>query len=427
MYYKLKKFFLIVIIATLLISSGCSNIHEKVNNKNSKENYISQNENNTIYEPIIKNKNIAYLDNFKYKTIELPSSCNTIGSLVVSGNFVFFTGGSNKPASSSPPCLTYIEKLFSYNIKSGEITNIAQINNGFAQIDWVDANKDWIVYREINSEYGGPVRICAINRNNGHKKIVIDNDKGKCTGITSQHLYNLNLYGNFLVVPDFSLKVTKRDKNGKIKEGMIDNSISIVDLLTNKRDVIFSKSSPINMSGAIFSTSVNSSYLVFNYAEGGLQTIYLYDFNKKVLKKLLNVALESDPQGSNKNYLMSTVVLTEDNNIIYSCPADKENSDFETVIAPISDIHKVKRLFRNTPDYYLMWPRHEPKNYIAWVNRKKGLMVLNKNSETLTTIRDVGGVFDFVDDDKIVSEYSTVVHSSRGDVPAINLILINLD
>ncbi len=420
---KIKNVLLtMLVLAALIVLPACNTTGKKGENPVKNRSDFVTNEITFANAPtIVKSEKTLYMKDLHYETIKLPEECASTAWIVASGNSVFFSGGSDKPSSAYPPCLTYIEYLFEYNTETKKITTIAKIDKGFVQIDWVGADKKWIVYREVAIEYGGPVRIYAINRENHLKKLVFESKSSK----TPENTFNPNIYQNYLILPQSVFKATKRDKNGEIEDGLFTNSIKIIDLSSGASKVIFSKVSPLKLGGAIFSTTVNSSYLAFNYAEGGEQTIYLYDFNKGMLKKLLSVPLKSDPFGS-KNYLTSVVQLTEDNNIIFECPETKQNAVFGTVIAPIENIKHMQLLFKNIPDYYITWPQHEPGNYIALDNRKESFMVINRNSGTLTKIRDLGGSFDFIGDSKIISEHSFLAESKGRDIRTEVMILLDL-
>ena len=420
---KIKNVLLTMLVLTALIAlPACNTTGKKGENPVKNPSDLVANEITFANAPtIVKSEKTLYMKDLHYETIKLPEECTSTAWIVASGNSVFFSGGSDKPSSAYPPCLTYIEYLFEYSTETKKITTIAKIDKGFVQIDWVGADKKWIVYREVASEYGGPVRIYAINRENHLKKLVFESKSSK----TPENTFNPNIWQNYLILPQSVFKATKRDKNGEIEDGLFTDSIKIIDLSSGASRVIFSKVSPLKLGGAIFSTTVNSSYLAFNYAEGGEQTIYLYDFNKGLLKKLLSVPLKSDPFGS-KNYLTSVVQLTEDNNIIFECPETKQNAVFGTVIAPIENIKHMQLLFKNIPDYYITWPQHEPGNYIALDNRKESFMVINRNSGTLTKIRDLGGSFDFIGDSKIISEHSFLTESKGRDIRTEVMILLDL-
>ncbi len=288
-------------------------------------------------------------------------------------------------------------------MKTKTLENIAEIDSGFVQIDWADANDDWVVYREISDEYGGPERIYAINRKSNTKKLVFEN-KGctNCEGVISEHSFNISLWKDYLVLPQFSFEATKRDKDGKITDGLHHNSIKIINLITNESEIIFNKSAPLNSSAAIFSTSINSSYLAFNYAEGGKQIIYTYSFNSDTLTGLLEVPLMSDAIGSN-NFLSANVLLTQDNYIVFDYPEELQREKFLTVIAPLENIKQMKSLSKEVPNYYLTWPQIESNDYIVWANRNENtLNIINRNSGCLSTV-NIGIGYLWLSDDKIIT------------------------
>jgi hypothetical protein len=405
---QMKIFLTIFTLSILLFMSGCS--------KTANTNLPTGNEQNQTINPsnpvnsniptLVKEKKTIELANVKFEEVSLPSDCKTIGWIDTSDNFVFFTGGTDKPSKSTPPCLNYIERLYSYDIEAKKIQTIAEIDKGFVQIDWVGANKNWIVYREIAYEFGGPERIYVIDRNNNTKRVVFE--KNECASCVSF----LNLWNDYLVFTQSSLEPTKRDQNGKITDGLFYNSIKIINLKTNESKEIFNKSSSFSLHGAIFSTSVNSDYLVFNYAEGGKQTIYAYSLNNDAPKEIIEVPLMSDSTGSN-NFLTTHVLLTEDNQIIFDYPKDAKSNLFSTVIAPIENINLMKSLFDTIPSSYIMWPKFESKDYIVWSNRQEAtLNILNRNSGVLTSINGVGGSAGWINSDEIVLDYGKPVNDN---------------
>jgi len=418
---KVNRVLVVILVISIFITlSGCN----KVANTSPGTNL--PNTSNANIPALVKSNKTVELSSLKYEEINLPKDYQSVGWLACSNDFVFFSSGTDKPSKSNPPCLTYIEKLFSYNVKTKALKNIAEIDKGFVQIDWVGANDNWIVYREIKDEYGGPERIYAINRSDNKVKLVFENiECTNCEGVTSQHVFNLNLWNDYLVLPRFSFEPTKRDQNGKITDGLFYNSIKIINLKTNESKEIFNKSSSLSQSGAIFSTSINSNYLVFNYAEGGKQTIYTYSFNSGTLKELLEVPLMSDTIGSN-NFLYTNVLLTEDNYIVFDYPEDLKTDKFLTVIAPIENINQMKSLFKTVPSYYIMWPQYESRDYIAWANRQEGtLNIINRNSGCLISINSAAGLVEWVDSKKVIVDYGTIVKTDKGDIPIEKLILIN--
>lgn len=379
-----------------MVFSGC----------NSRTNPASQNENpanqsQSSITSLVKNKETVNLDTLKYDKVTAPKDYPSVAGIAVNGNTLFFCSGTERPSEKLPPCLTYIEKLFSYNIKTKELKTIAEIDKGFVQIDWVDANEDWIVYREIRNEYGGPVRIYAIDRKNNVKKLVYE-EKGctDCEGVSSEHSFNFHLRKNSLIICQFSFKPTKRDKSGRITDGVFHNSIGILNLKTDETKTIFDRSTPLSSGGDIFSTSVNSSYIAFNNAENGEQTIYVYNFNTNELKDLIKVPLMRDT--AEKNSFFSTrILLTEDNYLIFSYPKNLQENTFETVIAPINNIKQMKSLFAEVLDYYLTWPQFESKDYIIWANRQNDtLYIINRNSGCLKTM-NLGISYLWVTEDKL--------------------------
>lgn len=381
---KLTKVLVVILVISIFITlSGCN---KETNTAN--QNGNSSNQSNTVVASFVKSTKTVELSKLKHDEINPPKDYPSVAGIAVSGNTLFFCSGSDRPSKSTAPCLTYIEKLFSYNIQTKELKTIAEIDKGFIQIDWLNVDEDWLVYREINDEYGGPVRIYAMDRKSNIKRLVYE-ERGctDCEGITSQHLFNLNLWKDFLIIPQFSFEPTKRDERGMIKDGIFHNSIKILDLRTNETKTIFDKSAPLASSGAIFSTSVNSSYLAFNYAENGTQSIYVYSFDSGELEDLLDVPLMSDAIGSN-NYLSNRILLTEDNFIVFGYPENLKRDMFLTVIAPIENIKQMKSLSNEVPDYYLTWPQSESKDYIIWANRQNStLYVINRNSGCLETVK----------------------------------------
>jgi hypothetical protein len=152
----IKIFVVILTLSVLLVLSGCS--------KTASTNPATSNEQNQTIDPsnqvnsnipaLVREKKTIELTNIKFEEVPLPNDCKTIGWIDTSDNFVLFSGGTGKPSSSTPPCLTYIERLYSYDIETKKFKTIAEIDKGFVQIDWVGADKNWIVYREIAYEFG---------------------------------------------------------------------------------------------------------------------------------------------------------------------------------------------------------------------------------------------------------------------------------
>jgi len=412
---QMKIFLTIFTLSILLFMSGCS--------KTASTNPATGNEQNQTINPsnqvnsnipaLVREKKTIELTNIKFEEVPLPNDCKTIGWIDTSDNFVLFSGGTGKPSSSTPPCLTYIERLYSYDIETKKFKTIAEIDKGFVQIDWVGADKNWIVYREIAYEFGGPERIYVIDRNNNTKRVVFEkNECASCEGVSSSHPFNVSLWNDYLILPQFSFEPTKRDKDGKITDGLFHNSIKIINLKTNESKEIFDKSSSLSQSGAIFSTSVNSDYLVFNYAEGGKQTIYAYSLNNDAPKEIIEVPLMSDLTGSN-NFFTTHVLLTEDNQIIFDYPKDAKSNLFSTVIAPIENINLMKSLFDTIPSSYIMWPKFESKDYIVWSNRQEStLNIINRNSGVLTSINSVVGSAGWINSDEIVLDYGKPVNNN---------------
>ncbi len=397
---KLNKVLIaIVVISMLVVFSGCNN---KTNPAS--QNRTSSDQSEAQIASLVKCKESLNLDALKYDEIAIPKDYPSVAGIAVSGDTLFFCSGSDKPSKSTAPCLTYIENLFSYNLKTKELKTVATVDKGFVQIDWVSADNNWVVYREIRDEYGGPVRIYAINRKSNAKTLVYE-EKGctNCKGVTSSHTFNLNLWKDFLIVPQVSFKATKKNKSGEVEEGIFHNSIKLLNLKTGKTKVIFSKTSPLSLSGAIFSVSVNSSHLVFNYAEGGKQSIYVYSFDSGSLKDILDVSLRKDASGSN-NYLVDRVLLTEDDFAIFDYPVNLQKNAFLKVIAPIGNIKEMKSLPITSPYYYLTFPQIESKDYIVWANRKSDtLYILNRSSGCLKTIK-LGVGYMWIADDKLFIE-----------------------
>ena len=380
---KLSRVLLaIVVMSMLIVSVGCNN-----RTNSASQNKKSHDQSEVSIASLVKSKESVNLDTLRYDEIAIPKDYPSVAGIAVNGNTLFFCSGSDKPSKSTAPCLTYIEKVFSYNLKTKELKTVATVDKGFVQIDWVDADNDWIVYREIRDEYGGPVRIYAINRKSNVKKLVYE-EKGctNCKGVSSSHTFNLNLWEDFLIMPQVSFDATKKNKSGEIEDGIFHNSIKLLNLKTGKTKVIFSKASPLSLSGAIFSVSVNSSHLIFNYAEGGKQSIYVYSFGSGSIKDILDVPLRKDTGGSN-NYIVDKVLLTEDNFVIFDYPVNLQKNTFLKVIAPIENIKQMKSLPITAPYYYLTFPQTESRDYIAWANRKNNtLHIVNRNSGCLKTI-----------------------------------------
>ncbi len=397
---KLSKVLITMVVITMLVVfSGCNN---KTNTAS--QNRASSNQSEAQIASLVKCKKPVNLDALKYDEVAIPEDYPSVAGIAVSGDTLFFCSGSDKPSKSTAPCLTYIEKLFSYNLKTKELKTVATIDKGFVQIDWVNADNDWVVYREVRNEYGGPVRIYAINRKSNAKTLVYE-EKGctNCKGVSSSHTFNLDLWGDFLVMPQVSFDATKKNKNGEVEDGIFHNSIKLLNLKTGKTKVIFSKASPLSLSGAIFSVSVNSSHLIFNYAEGGKQSIYIYSFDGGSLKDILNVPLRKDASGDN-NYIMDKVLLTEDDCVIFDYPVNLQKNTFLKVIAPIENIKEMKSLPIKAPYYYLTFPQIELKDYIVWANRKSDtLYILNRNSGCLKTI-ELGVGYMWIAGDKLFIE-----------------------
>ncbi len=388
-----------VVISMFVVFSGCNN---KTNTASQNKNPSNQSE--AQIASLVKCKKSVNLDALKYDEVAIPKDYPSVAGIAVSGDTLFFCSGSDKPSKSTAPCLTYIEKLFSYNLKTKELKTVATIDRGFIQIDWVNADNDWVVYREIRDEYGGPVRIYAISRESNAKTLVYE-EKGctNCKGVSSSHTFNLDLWKDFLVMPQVSFDATKKNKNGEVEDGIFHNSIKLLNLETGKTKVIFSKASPLSLSGAIFSVSVNSSHLIFNYAEGGKQSIYIYSFDSGNLKDILDVPLRKDASGDN-NYIMDKVLLTEDDCVIFDYPVNLQKNTFLKVIAPIENIKQMKSIPIKSPYYYLTFPQIEPKDYIVWANRKSDtLYILNRNSGCLKTI-ELGVGYMWIAGDKLFIE-----------------------
>ncbi|MGC8979700.1 hypothetical protein [Caldisericum sp.] len=375
----------ISLITLCIVFTSCNKTHN-----NSVENPSNTNFSNTAkIESLVKTIKQISPSKLKFKEIDLPKGYPSLGGLAVNGNMVFFIAGTGKPAKSVPPCLLYLEKLFSYNEETKEMQLIAEIDPGFVQIDWVDANEDWVVYREIQEEFGGPERIYAINRKDSKKELLLE-DKGcsDCEGVVSGHPFNLKLWnGNYLIKSDSKFEPTKRDKSGKITDGLFHETITLVNLITKESIVIFNKSAPLKTSAAIFSISVNSSYIIFNYAEGGNQIIYGYSFSNGKLRELLTIPLMRDLTESN-GYFVSSILLTEDNYVIFDYPEDLQKNQFLTVIAPIDNIKDMRSIGKTIPNYYAEWPQTATFNYIVWANRSNDtLYILNRTSGNLTTVK----------------------------------------
>ena len=397
---KLSKVLIaMVVISMLIVSSGCNN---KTNPASQNKN--PSNQSNAQVTSLVKSKESVNLDTLKYDEIATPKDYPSVAGIAVSGDTLFFCSGSDKPSKNTAPCLTYIEKVFSYNLKTKELKTVATVDRGFVQIDWVNADNDWVVYREIRDEYGGPVRIYAINRKSNAKKLVYE-EKGctNCKGVTSSHTFNLNLWKDFLIMPQVSFDATKKNKSGEVEDGIFHNSIKLLNLKTGKTKVIFSKASPLSLSGAIFSASVNSSYLIFNYAEGGKQSIYVYSFDSGSLKDILDVPLRKGASGDN-NYIADRVLLTEDDFAIFDYPVSLQKNTFLKVIAPIGNIKQMKSLPIKAPYYYLTFPQTESRDYIVWANRNNDtLYILNRNSGCLKTI-ELGVGYMWIEKDKLFLE-----------------------
>ena len=256
---KLSKVLItVVMMSMLVISSGCNN---KINPTSQTENPSNQSE--AQITSLIKCKESVNFNTVKYNEIAFPKDYPSVAGIAVSGDTLFFCAGSNKPSKNTAPCLTYIEKVFSYNLKTKKLKTVATVDKGFVRIDWVSADNDWIVYKEVKDEYSGPVRIYAINRENNAKKIVYE-EKGctNCEGVISSHALNLNIWKDRLIISYVSFNATKKNKSGEIEDGIFHNSIKLLNLKTGETKVIFSKASPLSLSGAIFSTGVNSSHLI---------------------------------------------------------------------------------------------------------------------------------------------------------------------
>lgn len=396
---KTKFSFVILLVVIFTLLSGC----------NKKSNSISPdhfpNQSNTEIPSLIKCTETVDVNNLKYEKINLPKQYPSVAAISVSGDTIYFASGTDRPSKDTAPCLNYIEKLFSCNMNTKKLETVAEIDDGFVQIDWVSSNENWVVYREIMSEFGGPEKVYAINRKNNIKKLVLENEEcSECEGVVSNHPFNLSLLQDFLVVPQFSFEVTARNKSGKITDGIFHNSIKLVDLKTNKVKTIFDKTAPLASSAAIFSTSVNSSYLAFNYAEGGKQTIYIYSFDTHELKKLLEVPLMKDLTSPN-SFFTTEILLTDDDYIIFDYPKDVQGNEFLKVIAPVENITQMKSLFNSSQNFYLEWPQIESTDYIIWTNRQGGgvLNVINRHSGCLkTTALGIG--YPCVINDKVIGE-----------------------
>jgi len=115
---QMKIFLTIFTLSILLFMSGCS----KAANTNSptsngqNQTINPSNQVNSNIPALVREKKTIELTNIKFEEVPLPNDCKTIGWIDTSDNFVLFSGGTGKPLSSTPPCLTYIKRFYSYDI-----------------------------------------------------------------------------------------------------------------------------------------------------------------------------------------------------------------------------------------------------------------------------------------------------------------------
>ncbi|BAL80192.1 hypothetical protein [Caldisericum exile] len=375
---------LLVGMAVLFAITGCSNNPQSNNQNNALPN---TNQSTVTLQNLVKGNEIVNQAKLKYESIDIPKDYPSVASIAVSGSVIFFSSGSDRPSKNTVPCLTYIEKLFSYDYENKVLKTFAEIDNSFVQIDWVNVNDNWIVYREIEEEFDGPVRVYAINRKTNEKKIVYEeNGCTDCEGVLRYNsLSSLVLYKDFLAIARYSFEPTERDKEGKIIDGVAHNSVDLINLNSGNIKTIFKKDSSFKVNGSIMSLTANASYLAFNYAKNGVQDIYVYDYLSDKLTDLLSVPLAKDASGS-PNYIATKVLLTEDDNIIFDYPIDSNQNKFVKVIAPVSNMQNMKYFTDTTDEFYFTFPQTESKGYVVWLNRHNDtLNVLNRNTGIVKT------------------------------------------
>lgn len=153
MLIKIERAAVLIAIIFSLAFSGCS-----VNVSRQKD--------------IVKKTRDVWLSSLTYKQINnspVANWANGIASMDVCGNICIFSAGSLKDDFPNPPSLLY-RAIVVYELDKSKVQSVMNIDKGFVQIDWARINRDWIVWKEIKYEFGGPVKIYAINRRTGKKE-----------------------------------------------------------------------------------------------------------------------------------------------------------------------------------------------------------------------------------------------------------------
>ncbi len=428
---KLKVVVSVLLLFGVLVFAGCGSVGN-VNTPNGKQGAAPKKQTETFAFSSIVNTDLSKL---KYEKIPLPQGCKAIGYVSSFDNFVVFSAGSDKPAAKYAPCLTFIENLYLLDASSKVPKKIATIDKNFVQIDWVGIDSNWIVYREKKYIGSIPQRVWAINRTNGKKHIVFDEERSPANFTVEMPppVYDFYLSGNYLICFGYSTVLEKGNKN-------LINSVKLIDMNSGKSKTIFKKVSDWNNKEYVYSVSANVRYLVFNYLWEGKQSIYLYDFSTGRIKDLLTASLVKKPENAgycsksfvladNANYFSAPVILTENDRLIFVVSNSASSSQAELVIAPLSDVSKKSVLQSKISLIGTSFPPHTPGKYIAWTgwtNDYKGILkVFDSETHVLTNVRDITGDLDFVNDSEIIiSSIYCDANASNSVRPC--LIIINL-
>ncbi len=296
----------------------------------------------------VKKTRYIYLNSLAYGEINNPqiaSWANGIASMDVYKDICVFSAGSLKAASLAPPSLLYVEHLVIYDLAKKQIKSVINIDKGFVQIDWVRINRDWIVWKEIKYESGGPVKIYALNRHTGEKNVIYSFQK-QCYG----SLF-LILKDDFLFVLEQTVHNVRKDSNGNITDGTFTSRIIRTDLRSGKEKTIFEKKFSYPGTGGFGYASVNNDYLAFSYETNNKSTVYIYSLKNGKLSVFLHTSEDEYP------------VLSPDNRIIYQ-------KNGKTVISPIRNRNDVKVLEGRAVNIV------SSEKYISWIRPLDGAVTV---------------------------------------------------
>lgn len=251
-------------------------------------------------------------------------------------NTVVYAMGSGKVVHP-PTGLVYEDRLVIYDANRNRVVKIIDADPGFVQFWDTGINKKWIVYDEVDKEFGQKVKCYAINRETGKTKLIFsvskeDRESGFWFGETvKSKLENLEFNLSETILSGDKIYVGYNLVAKNLPSASNSRIVSI-DLNSLSKSLLINVRNP---NAGLSHFSVNENFVTFSIfgrnKDKMFSDVYVYSLKTKTLKRFTDNNLSCAPSLTPDNYVVFVLRSKESMKI----PPKGYNDNEYLVIAPV--------------------------------------------------------------------------------------------